>query len=123
MADEQTLRDVGLSHQKARTIRALAEQADDGLLEPDKLAAMTDDEIQANLVAVPGIGPSTVQRFLLHYLRRPDVFLAGDQTVREAAECAVATVPVVRHGVPVGLCVGAASARPWWCGVVPRRRD
>lgn len=41
MSDEQTPRDVGLSQQKARTIRALAEQADDGLLEPDKLAAMT----------------------------------------------------------------------------------
>lgn len=84
LTDEQTLRDVGLSHQKARTIRALAERADDGLFEPDKLAAMTDAEIEAELVAVPGIGPSSAQRFMLHYLHRPDVFLAGNLAVREA---------------------------------------
>ncbi|MBB6553521.1 DNA-3-methyladenine glycosylase II [Nonomuraea rubra] len=83
-ADEQTLRDAGLSHQKARTIRALAERVDDGLLEPDKLVTMTDAEIHAALVAVPGIGPSSAQRFMLHYLRRPDIFPAGDLTVRKA---------------------------------------
>lgn len=84
MADEQAMRGVGLSHQKARTIRALAERADDGLLEPDRLAAMTDAEIQAELGSVPGIGPSSAQRFMLHYLRRPDVFPANDLAVRDA---------------------------------------
>lgn len=82
--DEQTLRDVGLSHQKAWTIRALAERVDDGMLEMDRLATMTDAEIHAGLVAVPGIGPSSAHRFMLHYLRRPDVFPAGDLAVREA---------------------------------------
>jgi DNA-3-methyladenine glycosylase II len=83
LAGEQTMRDVGLSHQKAMTIRALA-GSDEGLLELDNLAAMTDAEIQAKLVAVPGIGPSSAQRFMLHYLRRPDIFLAGDLAVRAA---------------------------------------
>lgn len=84
LTDEQTLRDVGLSHQKARTIRALAERADDGLLELDRLAGMTDVEIQAELIAVPGIGPSSAQRFMLHHLHRPDIFPAGDRAVRTA---------------------------------------
>ncbi|UBU16395.1 DNA-3-methyladenine glycosylase family protein [Nonomuraea gerenzanensis] len=82
--DARTLRDAGLSHQKSRTIRALAERVDDGLLDPDELATMTDAEIHALLVAVPGIGPSSAQRFMLHYLRRSDIFLAGDLTVRQA---------------------------------------
>jgi DNA-3-methyladenine glycosylase II len=84
LTDEQTLRGVGLSHQKARTIRVLAERADDGLLELDRLARMTDAEIQAELVAVPGIGPSSAQRFLLHHLHRPDIFPADDLAVRTA---------------------------------------
>ncbi|WP_225997696.1 DNA-3-methyladenine glycosylase family protein [Myceligenerans pegani] len=83
-ADEQALRDAGLSHQKARTIRALAERVDDGRLDTDELATMTDAEIHAGLVAVPGIGPSSAHRFMLHYLRRPDVFPSGDLAVRKA---------------------------------------
>jgi DNA-3-methyladenine glycosylase II len=82
--DEQTLRDVGLSHRKAWTIRTLAERMYSGELEIDKLATMRDAEILTSLVAVPGIGPSSAQRFMLHYLRRPDIFPAGDPTVREA---------------------------------------
>jgi DNA-3-methyladenine glycosylase II len=82
--DEQTLRDVGLSHQKAWTIRTLAERMYDGELEVDNLATMSDAEILTSLVTVPGIGPSSAQRFMLHYLHRPDIFPAGDPTVREA---------------------------------------
>jgi DNA-3-methyladenine glycosylase II len=82
--DEQTMRGVGLSHPKARAIRGLAELADDGLLELDKLAAMSDAEIQTELVAVPGIGPSSAQMFMMRYLHRPDIFPAGDLAVRAA---------------------------------------
>jgi DNA-3-methyladenine glycosylase II len=82
--DEQTMRGVGLSHPKARAIRGLAELADDGLLELDKLAAMSDAEIQNELVAVPGVGPSSAQMFMMRYLHRPDIFPAGDLAVRAA---------------------------------------
>ncbi|QYN21217.1 hypothetical protein K1T34_01165 [Amycolatopsis sp. DSM 110486] len=83
-ADERTLRGAGLSHPKARAIREVAEHADDGLLDPDKLAAMSDAEIQTKLVAVAGIGPSTAKMFMMRYLRRPDIFPAGDLAVRSA---------------------------------------
>ncbi|WP_326835219.1 hypothetical protein VSH64_09885 [Amycolatopsis rhabdoformis] len=83
-ADDQALRGSGLSHQKARAIREVAEHADDGLLDPRRLAAMPDAEIEAKLLAVAGIGPSTAQMFLLRYLHRPDVFPAGDLAVRSA---------------------------------------
>lgn len=82
--DEQTLRRVGLSHLKSRTIRRLAEHFDDGLLELDRLAVMSDAEIQTKLVAVPGIGPSTAQMFMMRYLLRPDIFPAADLAVRAA---------------------------------------
>ncbi|MFC0109569.1 DNA-3-methyladenine glycosylase family protein [Kibdelosporangium aridum] len=82
--DEQTMRGVGLSYPKARAIRGLAEHADDGLLDLDKLAAMSDAEIQTELVALPGIGPSSAQMFMMRYLHRPDIFPAGDVAVRAA---------------------------------------
>lgn len=82
--DERTMRGVGLSYPKARTIRGLAEHADGGLLDADRLEALSDAEIHSELVAVPGIGPSSAQRFTMLYLRRPDIFPAGDLTVRAA---------------------------------------
>lgn len=83
-AGEHTLREVGLSERKSWTIRALAGLMFDGGLDAGALAAMTDHDILVSLVAVPGIGPSSAQRFLLHFLRRPDVLLVGDPTLREA---------------------------------------
>jgi DNA-3-methyladenine glycosylase II len=82
--DERTMRGVGLSYPKARAIRGLVEHADDGLLEPVKLEAMSDSEIYSELVSVPGIGPSSAKRFLMLYLHRPDIFPADDLTVRAA---------------------------------------
>jgi DNA-3-methyladenine glycosylase II len=82
--DEQAMRGVGLSHPTARAIRGPAELADDGLLELDELAAMSEAEIQTELVAVPGIGPSSAQMFMMRYLRRADIFPAGDLGVPAA---------------------------------------
>ncbi|GAA0906982.1 hypothetical protein [Pseudonocardia zijingensis] len=53
-------------------------------MEPDKLAAMSDAEIHTELVAVPGVGPSSAQMFMIRYLHRPDIFPAGDPGVRAA---------------------------------------
>ncbi|MCE7003707.1 hypothetical protein LWC34_12845 [Kibdelosporangium philippinense] len=82
--DEQSMRGVGLSYPKVRAIRGLAEHADDGLLELDRLAAMSDAEIQTELIALPGIGPSSAQMFMMRYLHRPDIFPANDVAVRAA---------------------------------------
>ena len=82
--DDETLRRVGLSHQKAWTIRLLAERMYGGELDFGAFGTMPDAEILTKLVAIPGIGPSSAQRFMLFYLQKPDIFPAGDATVREA---------------------------------------
>ena len=48
--------------------------------------AMTDDEVEAALTEVPGIGPWTARGFLLVALDRPDVFLTGDLALRRAIQ-------------------------------------
>jgi DNA-3-methyladenine glycosylase II len=81
-ADPQVLRDSGFSTRKSETLRALAERFVDGRLSEDAFADMTDEEIEAALTDVPGIGLWTARGFLLVALDRPDVFLSGDLALR-----------------------------------------
>jgi len=85
-ADPQVLRTAGLSARKGATLRALAERFADGRLSDGALAAMTDDEVEAALTEVPGIGPWSAHGFLLVALDRPDVFLTGDIALRRAVQ-------------------------------------
>ena len=85
-ADPQVLRSAGLSTRKGATLRALAERFDDGRLSDEGLARMTDDEVEAALTEVPGIGPWSAHGFLLVALDRPDVFLTGDIALRRAIQ-------------------------------------
>jgi hypothetical protein len=55
-ADPQVLRDSGFSVRKGQTLRALAERFVDGRLSDKAFAGMTDEEVEATLTEVPGIG-------------------------------------------------------------------
>jgi DNA-3-methyladenine glycosylase II len=85
-ADPQVLRASGLSTRKGATLRALAERVVDGRLRDGALAGMTDDEIEAALTEVSGIGPWTAHGFLIFALDRPDVLLPGDLALRHAVQ-------------------------------------
>jgi DNA-3-methyladenine glycosylase II len=86
--DPGRLRDAGLSWRKVSTLRDLAERMSDGRLDPDALAAMPDDQLMADLTAIPGIGPWTVQGALIIALGREDVVLPGDYALRKAVQAA-----------------------------------
>jgi DNA-3-methyladenine glycosylase II len=83
-ADPHVLRASGLSARKGETLRALAERFLDGRLSDEAFSHMTDEEVEAALTEVPGIGPWTAHGFLLVALDRPDVFLSGDVALRRA---------------------------------------
>jgi DNA-3-methyladenine glycosylase II len=83
-ADSQVLRASGMSARKGATLRAIAERFVDGRLSDELLAGMSDDEVEAELTDVPGVGPWTAHGFLLIALNRPDVFLPGDLALRRA---------------------------------------
>ena len=80
------LRASGLSARKGETLRAMAERFVDGRLSDEVLSQMTDDDVEAVLTEVPGIGPWTAHGFLLVALDRPDVFLSGDIALRRAIQ-------------------------------------
>jgi DNA-3-methyladenine glycosylase II len=68
--DPGQLRQAGLSWRKISTLRDLAGRLTDGRLDQDVLSALPDDDLLAELTAIPGIGPWTVQGALLVALRR-----------------------------------------------------
>jgi DNA-3-methyladenine glycosylase II len=82
--DPGQLRGAGLSWRKISTLRDLAERMADGRLNPDVLSRMPDDDLMAELTAIPGIGPWTVQGALIIALGREDVVLPGDLALRKA---------------------------------------
>jgi DNA-3-methyladenine glycosylase II len=82
------LREAGLSWRKIGTLRDLAERLTDGRLDQDVLSDLPDDELMAQLTAIPGIGPWTVQGALIIALGREDVVLPGDLALRKAIRVA-----------------------------------
>jgi DNA-3-methyladenine glycosylase II len=86
--DPGRLREAGLSWRKVSTLRDLAERLTDGRLNPDVLKSLPDEELIAELTAVPGIGPWTAQGALIIALQREDVVLPGDLALRKAVRAA-----------------------------------
>ena len=86
--DPVRLREAGLSWRKINTLRDLAERMSDGRLNPSILSSLPDDEVMAELTAIPGIGPWTVQGALIIALQREDVVLPGDLALRKAVKAA-----------------------------------
>jgi DNA-3-methyladenine glycosylase II len=86
--DPGQLREAGLSWRKISTLRDLASRLTDGRLDADVLTDLPDDQLMAELTAIPGIGPWTVQGAMLIALGRDDVVLPGDLALRKAVQAA-----------------------------------
>jgi DNA-3-methyladenine glycosylase II len=84
--DPEALRGVGLSHAKAAYLRDLAEHIVDGELPVDRLADLPDEEVSERLLAIKGLGPWSVDIFLMFHLGRPDVLASGDLGIRKAVQ-------------------------------------
>ena len=83
----QTLRSVGLSNNKALAILDLAGHSCSGSLpNARKMARLDDDAIIENLCRVRGIGPWTVQMYLMFSLGRPDVMPATDLGIQKGVQ-------------------------------------
>ncbi len=80
-ASDDDLRAVGLSRQKIRYARALAEAR----IDFKALRALPDGDVQAILTEVPGIGPWTAEIYAMFSLGRADVFAPGDLALQESA--------------------------------------
>lgn len=109
---EDELRAHGLSRQKARYARALAEAG----IDYPALRGMPDEAVVTELVAVPGIGRWTAEIYAMFSLGRADVFAPADLALQEAAR--------LLFGLPGRPTEKAlrAMAEPWspWRAVAAR---
>jgi DNA-3-methyladenine glycosylase II len=80
-ASDDDLRGVGLSRQKIRYARALAEAR----IDYASLRTAPDEQVIAILTEVPGIGRWTAEVYAMFSLGRADVFAPADLALQEAA--------------------------------------
>ncbi|WP_394177789.1 DNA-3-methyladenine glycosylase family protein [Yoonia maritima] len=78
---DEGLRALGLSRQKAKYAKALA----DAQIDFDLLRKMRTDDVVTTLTAVSGIGIWTAEIYAMFSLGRADVFAPGDLALQEAA--------------------------------------
>ena len=83
---DETLRACGLSRAKTVYVKDLAAKWLDDTLQPERLVALSDDEVVEHLVRVKGIGRWTAEMFLIFTLRRPDVLPVDDLGLRVAVQ-------------------------------------
>jgi len=105
-ASDAALRAAGLSRQKARYGRALAQAG----IDYAALRQLPDAEVMSRLVAVPGIGPWTAEIYAMFALGRADVFAPGDLALQESARLLFG---LTARPTPAALRRMAEAWSPW----------
>ncbi|MEQ8824622.1 MAG: DNA-3-methyladenine glycosylase 2 family protein [Filomicrobium sp.] len=108
--NDETLRSVGLSRGKTKTLRGIAMAASEGTLNFSQLETASIDEIHEHLTALPGIGPWTADIYCLFCIGTQDAFAPGDLALQEAARIALKTESRPSQNELVEL---AERWRPW----------
>lgn len=79
-----SLRNCGLSNQKAGYLKDLARRFRDGTIDATRWHALEDEALIAELTTVKGIGRWTAEMFLMFHLMRPDVLPLADLGLQRA---------------------------------------
>jgi DNA-3-methyladenine glycosylase II len=85
LADEE-IRVCGLSGGKTKSLRDLCCRCLDGQLPINRLHELSDDEVREHLLEVHGIGPWSVDMYLIFCLGREDVLPIGDFGLKAAVQ-------------------------------------
>ncbi len=122
----EELRADGVSRQKDRYLRALADALLTGALDLDRLADLDDPAVVRALTALPGIGAWTADVYLLACLGRSDSWPVGDRALQVAAaeSLGLDRVPTALELREIGerwRPHRATAARLLWNGYLIRR--
>lgn len=80
--EQSTLRDVGLSRQKASYVHNIADAVIEHGYSREYFEGMSDDAVIAELTSIKGVGSWTAKMQLVFSLGRPDVFPVEDLGIR-----------------------------------------
>jgi DNA-3-methyladenine glycosylase II len=84
--DDETLKRIGFSRQKAAYSRNLAQAVLQGDIDLDTLPGLSDHAVRAELVRLKGIGRWTADIYLMEVLLRPDIWPSGDLALAIAVQ-------------------------------------
>lgn len=79
--DDDELRAVGFSRQKASYVRGIADELLSGELDLERVTAMSADDAIERLVSIRGIGVWTASCFALFVNGAPDIWPSGDRAL------------------------------------------
>ncbi|KKW41796.1 hypothetical protein A3I46_00140 [Candidatus Kaiserbacteria bacterium RIFCSPLOWO2_02_FULL_54_13] len=82
----QTLRKAGLSSAKVKTLKAIVATVQNGELNLLSLKKISEADAAERLIQIWGLGPWSVEMFLMFALGRADVFSSGDLGLARAME-------------------------------------
>jgi len=80
----EQLRSIGLSHAKATYVHAVAQFCVEQKVNDTMLLAMSNEEVQALLTQIKGVGNWTVEMLLMFTLGREDIFPMDDLGIQNA---------------------------------------
>jgi DNA-3-methyladenine glycosylase II len=103
---DEALRGAGVSRQKMRYTRLVAEAICDGSLPITTLGRLPDRTVRELLTAITGIGNWTADIYLMVALRRPDLWPVGDLALVKAVQ----SVKGLPHR-PAAACLDALGER------------
>ena len=115
---DAALREIGVSGAKAKTIQGLAQASLTGSVPIENLHELSDEEVFTGLTSLWGIGPWTVDMFMMFQLHRLDIWPTGDLGVRRGWESIHKLADQIE---PKALDVKGEKFRPyrsvvaWYC--------
>jgi DNA-3-methyladenine glycosylase II len=106
----EKLREIGLSEAQSRAVYHLARDVAEHRVDLAGLTALGDDDVKAELQKLRGVGEWSAQMFLVFHLQRPDVWMTGDVSLRNAVG---KLFQLEKPPTPTEMEALSADWRPW----------
>ena len=74
---------IGLSRQKTCYIKEISQAFSNKEIVPENIPKMKDDEVRKQFIKIKGIGPWTIDIFLMFTLNRPDILPVNDLGIQK----------------------------------------
>ncbi len=114
---------AGLSKSKIRTIKGIARAVQSGDLDLIKLRGKSREEVSAKLTTLWGLGPWSVDMFMMFSLGYTDIFSPGDLGLVRAMETIFSLSKGTSHEELIAIAETWSPYRTYACLLLWRSRD
>jgi len=110
--DNERIRAVGFSYQKANYLKNIAGYHIEHDLNSAKIKRMKDDKLKEFLTIIKGVGTWTVEMILMFSLNKTDIFPIDDLGIQNAMKM-IYTIPETKKEMKIKMLEIAESWRPY----------